>query len=167
MSIEKYMNRRGIKLTRSKGSGAPLQQPSVLLVSAQSLHADASTEPAMAEPASASTPRQRSFPQNPCEADLEQEQHQQGSQQTADPFIVDGPIDTNMNPEDGVPPRMDGPLDADLRVPKPGEPMADLHHPSPEQEDASGDEMVRPCTKQHHWQAYMAATQLQGSPALP
>lgn len=142
MSIEKYMNRRGIKLTRSKKSGPPLQQPSVLLVSAQSLPADTSTEPAVAEPASAGTPPQRSVSQAPYEADLEQEQHQHGSQQTADPFIVDGPIDANMNPEDGVPARMDETVDTDARVPKSFEPTADLHQPSPEQGDASDDEMV-------------------------
>ena len=81
MSVEKYMGQHGIKLTKPKRSRSPLQQLSAPLVSAQSLHACTSSEPAMAEIASASMPRQSSTPQVSCEADSEGEQHEKGSQQ--------------------------------------------------------------------------------------
>lgn len=74
------MSLHGIKLTKPKRRKSSRQQPSASLVSAQSLHACTSSEPAMAQQA-ASMPCQQSSPQASCEVDLDGEQHEEGLQQ--------------------------------------------------------------------------------------
>lgn len=179
MSVENYMGLYGIKLTRPKRSRSPLQQPFAPLVSAQSLHVRTTPEPAMAQLASASMPRQQSSPQGCCdsEADSEGEQDEEDSQQRedaqavsasvatvstdrqrcshadaeADPPWAPTPTDAKLKTADDM--MLDEPLDADVdlnddRGPMLNESVQNLQPSHVQQEDASDDDMVRPCTEQ-------------------
>ena len=165
MSVERYMEQHGIKLTKPKKSSSPLQQPSAPLVSTQSLHARTTPEPAMAALASASLPCQRSVLQGSCEADLEEEEEDSQQQDPpqvlatsaaraynerprrscsvppVDPCVYDGDGDD----DDDMLPTLAEPNEADIAANDDMMPMFDEPIEQMQQEDAPGDEMVRSC----------------------
>lgn len=103
-----------------------MQQLSAPLVSAQSLHARTSPEPAMAETASASMPRQSLTPQGSCEVDSEGEQHEEDPQQQQEQAVFASAATVSMDrrrcsdsapaADDDVLPRVNVPTDAEVQA---------------------------------------------------